>query len=142
MPGTRIIAAPRTDLHKFVALGKYRADLYRQLMDYAIKLPPLREREADTKSLAELFLCGLRKNRLPEINRHALAQLIDYPWPGNVRELKNVVERLNLACDCDPIVSDCLPFEIHATRTKRVNCASDVPEPSLLRKKWHSLKWV
>lgn len=38
--------------------------------------------------------------------------LMEHPWEGNVRELRNLVERLALACQCDPIVAGCLPVEM------------------------------
>ncbi len=115
----RIIAATRADLRKSVAAGKFRADLGNKLMDRTIKLPPLQQRKEDIETLVEFFLSDFHKKKLPAIDGQALASLIDYPWPGNVRELKNVIERLNLSCQCDPILPACLPLEINLQTRSR-----------------------
>ena len=64
-----------------------------------LRIPPLRERGADTSRLAEHFLerfaraYGLPVRRLDEGGR---AWLAAYSWPGNVRELEHLMERVTL----------------------------------------------
>ena len=91
----RIIAASNASLAQEVRAGRIRADVYYRLNEFAITLPPLRERE-NILELAERFLAEART----ELNRpcrhisEAAAQcLLRYHWPGNVRELRNVVRR-------------------------------------------------
>ena len=93
---TRVVAATNVDLKKAIAAGKFREDLYYRLAVVQISLPPLRERENDTRLLAQYFL-----NRFAaEVNKPNLAfdpdaikALNKHSWPGNVRELENCVRR-------------------------------------------------
>ncbi|HMN96750.1 MAG TPA: sigma 54-interacting transcriptional regulator [Phycisphaerales bacterium] len=92
----RIIAATNRDLHAAVADGSFRQDLYYRLNVFPIRVPPLRERREDIRSLAEHFVrrfasrVGRKISVIPEEVMH---RLIEYAWPGNVRELENVIER-------------------------------------------------
>ncbi len=112
----RVIAATKKDLRQLVAEGKFREDLFYRLNVYPIKLPALRERKEDIQILFEHFLRQFKGGQLPRVNPQVYRYLLDYPWPGNVREFKNVVERLTLTCQCDPIDPDCLPAEIRSIR--------------------------
>ena len=92
----RIIAATNRDLHKALAEGVLREDLYYRLNVILLRVAPLRERMDDVPILADHFL----KKFLRETGRKikgftdaAMAKLQGYRWPGNVRELKNVIER-------------------------------------------------
>lgn len=92
----RIIAASNRDLHREVAEGRFRADLYHRLGVYPIAVPSLRERHKDVLLLAGHFLeqnrrrLGLRGLRLDHSAREAL---LAYNWPGNVRELEHLISR-------------------------------------------------
>jgi sigma-54 dependent transcriptional regulator, acetoin dehydrogenase operon transcriptional activator AcoR len=92
----RIIAATHFDLKQEVAKGNFREDLFYRLNVLPIRIPPLRERNADIIPLARYTLhrCSqvLKK---PNIGLSADAEqaLHRYHWPGNVRELENVIER-------------------------------------------------
>jgi len=92
----RIIAATNRDLHKEVAAGHFRADLYHRLSVYPIEAPSLRTRGKDVLLLAGHFLeqnrrrMGLRGLRLSADAREAL---LSYDWPGNVRELEHLISR-------------------------------------------------
>jgi DNA-binding NtrC family response regulator len=63
---------------------------------FPIRLPALRERQADIPLLARHFLGGFAKKMgkpVRDITPKAQERLRRYPWPGNVRELQNVIER-------------------------------------------------
>ena len=47
-----------------------------------------------------------------EINKQVMQLLMNYRWPGNVRELENLIERLSVLCDGNPVVSADLPEKI------------------------------
>jgi DNA-binding NtrC family response regulator len=90
----RIIAATHRDLRAAVRSGKFREDLYYRLCVVPISVPPLRQRKADVRALAEHYLkaCSPRGLRL-RWAEDALRKLEEHDWPGNVRQLKNVVQR-------------------------------------------------
>jgi two-component system nitrogen regulation response regulator GlnG len=92
----RIVAATNADLGRSVEEGRFRRDLYYRLAVVPIRLPPLREREADVILLARHFLAKYGeqlKGRPLSLARDAEPVLVSHGWPGNVRELQNVVQR-------------------------------------------------
>jgi len=107
----RLITASSGDLNEKVAGGEFRNDLYYRLNVVSILLPPLREREADVRLLAEHFLSRFSKQVKPhkQINGFtvsALRLLENYSWPGNIRELENIIERaVALAHPDDTLIS-------------------------------------
>ena len=112
---THVIAATNRDLEAAVARGDFREDLFYRLNVIPIELPPLRERPEDVAPLTLHFLESLAEElRQPrrEITEEAVAVLEAYEWPGNARELRNVLERILLLEDADPIGTEHLPDEI------------------------------
>ena len=94
----RVISATWAPLHRRVAEGLFRQDLYQRLAVFVIDVPPLRERRSDIPLLATRFLAELEHEVGPrELSASALARLASYGWPGNVRELRNVLYRAALA---------------------------------------------
>lgn len=91
----RIIAATNKDLHKLMASGEFREDLYYRIAVIPLHLPPLREREEDVSLLAQHFLHKFAQaSNKPDLHfsQAAMNVLTSYRWPGNVRELINAVE--------------------------------------------------
>ena len=111
----RIVAATNRMLHKMVAAGEFRADLYYRLNVIPVTLPPLRERVDDIPPLAEYFLAMYRhRYHKPDVRLAPATQdaLCAYSWPGNVRELRNLTERLVLLC-AEPVIEPAhLPLEM------------------------------
>jgi two-component system nitrogen regulation response regulator GlnG len=91
----RIIAASNISLEQEVRAGRFRQDVYYRLNEFAITLPPLRERD-DILELANELLqeAGAELGRpCRTISGEAAQALLRYRWPGNVRELRNVIRR-------------------------------------------------
>ena len=79
-----------------------------------MRTPPLRERTEDVPELVEHFtrLFAGRDHRKPRrFAASALALLAARNWPGNVRELKNLIERVLIMTDAEPIEAKDLPPE-------------------------------
>ena len=97
----RIVVATHRDLEAEVAQGRFRRDLWYRLNVIPIRLPSLRERREDIRSLVIHFLN--RANQMNQRNVYlseaALVLLENHAWPGNIRELGNVVERMVLLTD-------------------------------------------
>jgi DNA-binding NtrC family response regulator len=92
----RIIAATNRNLLEEVAEKRFRADLYYRLNVLPVRVPTLRERQEDIRSLTEFLLGKLAEYlelQVPAISSKALQKLQSHPWPGNIRELKNVLQR-------------------------------------------------
>ena len=98
----RIIAATNKNLHKLIAEGKFREDLFYRLSVIPIMIPSLRERKEDILLLVEYFLQkSAEKNSFQKktIEAESVKMLNEYSWPGNIRELENLIERLSVISD-------------------------------------------
>jgi two-component system response regulator HydG len=108
----RVITATNKDLHRLMAQGRFREDLFYRIGVIPIHLPPLRERREDIPLLVQSFIeKGRRKSRKPitGISEEALARLLAHSWPGNVRELINVIEYAFVLCPEGTIGLEHLP---------------------------------
>jgi two-component system, NtrC family, nitrogen regulation response regulator NtrX len=117
----RVIAATNRDLTESIQAGRFREDLYFRLNVVPIRTPPLRERPDDVPDLVEHFtrLYCQRDNRRPRrFSPSALGLMKSRSWPGNVRELKNLVERVLIMTDADPIEARDLPPEARVEPTE------------------------
>jgi DNA-binding NtrC family response regulator len=102
----RLISATNRDLDGLVAEGRFREDLYYRINTLSVRTPALREHPQDIPLLAAHFAeASARRHhwRPRRLSPEALALLQDQPWKGNVRELRNVVERVLILSDSDPI---------------------------------------
>jgi two-component system, NtrC family, response regulator AtoC len=113
----RVVAATNRDLPAAVAAHTFREDLFYRVNAITVHLPPLRERIADVRVLAEHFLAESAREfgrRFQEIAPEAAGLLERYRWPGNVRELRAVIARATLLHD-DPVLRPAhLPAELLA----------------------------
>jgi transcriptional regulator with PAS, ATPase and Fis domain len=130
----RVLAATNRDPQECIKNGSLRADLYYRLATVTLRVPPLREREADVVPLAEHFLARFRAEfRRPRaaLSRGATESLLAYEWPGNVRELRNVIERATMLASSDEIGADDLGLPVD-TRALREVTQSATGEPLTL----------
>lgn len=110
----RIVAATNRDLQDEANRGNFRPDLYYRLSVFKIRIPTLRERQADIPLLAQHFLqfYAVKMNRrLTGMNEEFMQKLKAYPWKGNIRELKNVLERAVILADSEILTPEHLPAE-------------------------------
>jgi len=105
----RLVSATNRDVDALVADGRFREDLLYRINTLSLRTPPLRERREDVPQLVAHFaFAAARRNRWRprRFSEEALALLRQQPWRGNVRELRNVVERLLILAEADPIGAD------------------------------------
>ena len=108
----RVLAATNTDLEELIRRSRFREDLYFRLKVITIRVPPLRERQADIPELARVILDQIRRDnglRARRLTALAVRRLQRYAWPGNVRELKNVLESTAITHPGDIIRENDLP---------------------------------
>jgi DNA-binding NtrC family response regulator len=92
----RVVAATNKVPDEAVRGGHLREDLYYRLNVFHIHLPPLRERKADIRAIAETLVGDLNRThecRVADFSPAVLEAFEAHNWPGNVRELRNVLER-------------------------------------------------
>ena len=105
----RVLATTNRDLRKAVEKGEFREDLYYRLNVFPIRVPALRERQADIPVLAEHFLkrfARLHGRGIPGFTAAAAAALLQHAWPGNVRELQNTIERAVILTESGAPITD------------------------------------
>jgi DNA-binding NtrC family response regulator len=106
-----IIAASNRDLAKAVSGGGFRADLFQQLTERRVRVPPLRERLKDIPSLLNQYARRIDPQISPQFLRELTTRLsAQQHWPGNIRQLRNVVEKSvcarTVAISVGPAVDD------------------------------------
>lgn len=104
-----IIAASNKDLKELSSTGKFREDLLYRLNVVEIRIPPLREHKDDIALLADHFLVRFANETgtsVKKLSPSALTYLSKYNFPGNIRELKNLMERINIYCECETITPE------------------------------------
>ncbi|MFO8026724.1 MAG: sigma-54 dependent transcriptional regulator [Opitutales bacterium] len=104
----RMITATNRDLKEEVAAGRFREDLYYRLKVISVELPPLVQRQADLRNLAENFLSFYAaKMKRPKLrfSREALQAIQSYDWPGNLREMRNLIERAVILSEGETITA-------------------------------------
>jgi formate hydrogenlyase transcriptional activator len=92
----RLIAATNQDLHRSIADGRFREDLFYRLKVFPIYIPPLRERKSDIPALVGYFVskyASEAKKSIATIPAEAMDALVNWDWPGNIRELQNLIQR-------------------------------------------------
>jgi DNA-binding NtrC family response regulator len=110
----RVVAATNQDLHRRIADGAFRKDLYYRLNAVELILPQLRGRADDIREFTDYFIrkFDAEYERTvvgadPEVIRHLLA----HEWPGNVRQLEHVIKRAVVVAEGNTIRLQDLPDE-------------------------------
>ncbi|MBI5486121.1 MAG: sigma-54-dependent Fis family transcriptional regulator [Deltaproteobacteria bacterium] len=114
----RVVAATNRDLEAEVRAGRFREDLFYRLNVLRIEMPPLRERLADIKPLAEQFLHKYGEQlgrKMTGFTEAAFQRLLAHDFPGNVRELANVIERAVAMSDGAQVDADAVRLGRSAT---------------------------
>ncbi|MED0737458.1 sigma 54-interacting transcriptional regulator [Aneurinibacillus thermoaerophilus] len=111
---TRIIAATNQDLHKLIAEGRFREDLFYRLHVIPISVPPLRQRKEEIPALIQHFIARFTKKYglYKQFHEDTIEILSAYDWPGNVRELENMVERLIVTSEGTEVLPHHLPASL------------------------------
>jgi DNA-binding NtrC family response regulator len=108
----RVVSASNRDPAEAIERGVLRKDLFYRISQFALWLPPLRDRGDDVVGLARIFLHELNEQNAtdsaftPEVEQ----AFLDYSWPGNVRELRSVVERAYIVGNSTITVEDLPPL--------------------------------
>ncbi len=113
----RLVMATNRDLRREVAEGRFREDLYYRVANYAVTLPPLRERPGDVELLAGYFLNKYASQfgrTVRGFTPEALDCLQAYAFPGNVRELEGIVSSALLLETGAEVGRDSLPRHLIA----------------------------
>lgn len=113
----RVLATSNRDISRVVSDGLMREDLYFRLCVFPLRMPALRERQADILPLANHFLsdyAGRFGRNLTTLSEGAKRCLLSYAWPGNVRELENVMQRALVLTNDEAVAEGDLLLTTHS----------------------------
>ncbi len=96
----RFVSSTNRNLIEEIKAKRFREDLYFRLSVLQVKIPPLRNRKQDIKSLVMEYQGHLRGKKLSE---GFWEVVFNYDWPGNVRELIHVIKRVGIQLE-GPII--------------------------------------
>jgi two-component system NtrC family response regulator len=105
----RVVCATHQDLTALIAENQFRQDLYYRLAEIEIKIPALRERQADALLLAHAFLQRFSQERKRgglAFSEDAIAAIEANRWQGNVRELLNAIKRGVIMAEGSRVTAD------------------------------------
>jgi DNA-binding NtrC family response regulator len=124
----RLISATNKDIDALMAEERMRPDLYYRINTLTIRVPALRDHPGDVPALAAHFAeAACRRNHWKprRLSPGAIELLQQQPWRGNVRELRNVVERVLILSDDDPIGPADVRSALPASPDGRLPASSD-----------------
>ncbi len=119
----RIVCATKSDLKEKVGRGEYLEDLYYRLLDFPVRVPPLRDRQEDIPLLATHFIARYvadTRIETPGCTSSFMEALSQHDWPGNVRELIKTINRAIVLAHGEPMLRvSHLPAEVARAITER-----------------------
>jgi len=105
-----LITACRSDLHALVEKQLFREDLFYRLAQYALDIPPLRERAQLNTLIDRIFESeNDRQQKSLSLSLEAKESLMAYHWPGNIRELQSTLRAAVTICRMTEIDASSLP---------------------------------
>lgn len=117
----RLISTMTITPEHAMASGKIRPDLYYQISEVRLDLPPLRTCKDRIPDLTRYFLRDLSRETsipIPQVDNSFWDALASYDWPGNVIELFNTVKRCFLIAHGKELTSSLLPISILQSYSK------------------------
>lgn len=110
----RIICATHRHLPDLIKQGNFRGDLYYRLSEIVVDIPPLREREGDVITIANVLLqryCRENHSKEKHFSHDAAHAMEAYSWPGNIREMENKIKRAVILSDSNFVTSEELEIQ-------------------------------
>lgn len=133
----RIIVTTTEPLSDLASRGAIQRELRDALAILSLKLPPLRERDAELDELSTTIADDWARRygqATPRFSQAARERLHTYLWPGNLRELRAVVGRALAITEGDEVPGEAISFVEGTSRSSgisRTTPAGDAipPEP-------------
>jgi transcriptional regulator with PAS, ATPase and Fis domain len=129
----RLVSATHLPLAKYLELDHFRKDLFYRISGITLRLPPLRERPNDLRSIvaAAIQAAGARTGkRIVGLSRAAAETLFGYHWPGNLRQLQRVVSTAVALADGEVILPEHLLIENSSEEVEAERASGFISEPT------------
>ena len=111
MVNALVIATTRDHLEQSMMEGHFREDLFFRINVINITLPPLRDRKDQILPLSQYYFDFYKKKYgrdVPSFSSKVIHTFKEYPWPGNIRELENMIKRIVIFGEEDPVLENLL----------------------------------
>lgn len=105
----RLLTTSTQELREAIAQGRFREDLFYQIIVLHVHLPSLAERTEDIPALAGVLLKNAAPGRELNLAVDTLGILKACPWPGNVRELAAAMQHAAAVCTSTQVLPRHLP---------------------------------
>lgn len=95
----KFIALVKEPLDYLVRTHNFSEELYKMLTQFALHLPPLRQRRADIGAFVDYFIAEFHAengNETVGMKQEAIDYLLQYEWYGNLTQLKQFVRELSV----------------------------------------------
>jgi len=128
----RFVCATNRDPLVEVREGRFREDLFYRLHVIPVRMPPLREREADVLMIATHFLqqfSNREGKQFGGFSEEAATAIQRYPWPGNVRQLQNAMQQVVVLNDAVTVEQSMLPDPVTSGTLETGDTASTKVAP-------------
>lgn len=92
----RVIAACDSNLKRLSDKGLFSKNLYHEVIQTVMRIPPLRERVGDIAVIANHILAEMSAQHnlaQKQLSQEALQLLTSWPWTGNIKQLQGVIEQ-------------------------------------------------
>jgi two-component system, NtrC family, response regulator HydG len=130
----RLISATHLPITRFLHTDTFRKDLFYRISGITLRVPALRDRPNDLRSLmaAEIAAASAAQEKaIVGLSRAAADRLLAYHWPGNLRELKRVIDTAVAITDGDVIEVDALLIDSGAGPDEPGGSKAAPPAPSI-----------
>jgi transcriptional regulator with PAS, ATPase and Fis domain len=110
----RLMSATHLPINRYKETEHFRKDLFYRISGITLRVPALRERPNDLRTLVatEIAAAGTALGRpITGLSRAAADRLFGYDWPGNLRELKRVIHTAVAVTEGKVIEADALLLE-------------------------------
>lgn len=90
----RVVATTSQSAGQAIEAGTFLKELFYQVNEFTIRVPPLRDRKEDIPELVNNLLHQLNRSfekRVVSIDDEVFVTLQAHDWPGNIKELKNIL---------------------------------------------------
>jgi len=91
----KLIISLATPPEKLLKEGKLLPEIFFKLAEFAIRLPPLKERLVDLPLLVQYFLenyAWIYRKEVISLSLKLFERFLLYPWPRNIAELEEVIK--------------------------------------------------
>ncbi|MCB1304007.1 MAG: sigma 54-interacting transcriptional regulator [Leptospiraceae bacterium] len=110
----RLVFATHRNLREMVTEGDFREDLYYRVNVLEIRIPALRERRTDIRSIVQDLVAAFQsdgRTTVTSIDEEVMDLLVGATWAGNVRELENFMIRIMAQAQQSHITMEDIPAE-------------------------------